>query len=79
MNKMVVEVIDWNLRMRYYQVATSDLKILMAGPRSERKKMFRTISTPTRVHCESEADIFLPIYTDDDWDEHEEIFREYIK
>ena len=79
MNELIVEVHDWNFLVRYYGISKADLKILMMRPRADRKDLFRQFTKPVKVHCESEVDIYLPIYTDDDWDEHEELYREYFK
>ena len=71
---LIVEVTDWNLAPRFYEADLDDLKIMMMLPREHRKERFKEISKPAKVHTDNDADIYLPIYTDDDWEEHERVF-----
>lgn len=75
---MIVSVTDWNLNLRFYEVPDDKFNEMMKLPRDGRKDFFKEHSKMAYVHCETEAEWWLPVYTDTDgseWEEFEECYN----
>ena len=69
----LIQVHDWNLNIRYYEMSENHLTEMMSLARNKREAYFNKHTKMARIHCDNECDYYLPIYTEeDDWDEAEE-------
>ena len=74
---VVIEVTDWAKQQRFYEMSDSDVKKMMTLPREDRKDFFDHYSSPVQIHGYIEIDLFLPIYTDEDWDDCEADYEKW--
>ena len=75
----IIEVVDWNLEYRYYEMEEDKIHSMMKLRRDDRTDFFAKNAEPTAVHHDGETDLWFPIFTSpEDWQMREKEYREYF-